>query len=229
MESKSVFETFQESSDFAREEITRHNAQLVDSFLKVLEFCFKFPEDTGGVSGVRKFSSRWIQVKAEHFVKERKTKPPKVTELVTDPLIETICTLYFEVQDSGLLIEHHKKGMAAEQVTGSLLEEYIASKIEPIGWVWCTGKMVKATDFIEFPDSSDEKPTLLQIKNRSNSENSSSSAIREGTEIIEWHRMDAVSGNTHWDKIPNVLSKVNVSESDFHEFVKLKIEGWKLL
>jgi hypothetical protein len=131
------------------------------------------------------------------------------------------------VENLDLLILNHKFGMAAEQVTGSLLEEYIASKIEPIGWIWCTGKMIRATDFIEFPELEKSKPVLLQIKNRSNSENSSSSAIRLGTEILEWHRMDAETGETNWDNIPNILSRASLTESDFHDFVKLKIDNWR--
>jgi hypothetical protein len=116
--------------------------------------------------------------------------------------------------------------MAAENVTGSLLEEYIASVMEPLGWVWCSGKMVKASDFIKFPSVQTGKPHLLQVKNRSNSENSSSSAIRKGTTIDKWHRLEAETGVTRWDKFPDPQGKKSLSEAKFQEFVKDRIAEW---
>ncbi len=224
-----VYENFSTAKAVAKNAISEIDISLTKNFLKVLEFCFKYPEDAGGISGLTKFSARWIQVKAKNFATERNAKPPKVTELVSDPLIQKICNLYFKVENVDSLILHHKYGMAAEQVTGSLLEEYIASQIEPIGWIWCTGKLIKATDFIKFPKSLSSRPVLLQIKNRSNSENSSSAAIRQGTDIIEWHRMDAESGETNWEKFPNISTNISLTESDFHNFVKAKIANWRVI
>ena len=51
--------------------------------------------------------------------------------------------------------------MAAENNIGLLLERFIASVLEPIGWIWCSGSAVRAVDFIE-PNTG----ILLQIKNR---------------------------------------------------------------
>jgi hypothetical protein len=78
--------------------------------------------------------------------------------------------------------------MGAENLVGDLLERYLASVLEPHGWIWCSGAMVKAVDFILPPSTSGGAWRMLQVKNRDNSENSSSSAIRAGTEIEKWHR-----------------------------------------
>jgi hypothetical protein len=118
--------------------------------------------------------------------------------------------------------------MAAENVTGSLLEEYIATVMEPLGWIWCSGKMIKASDFIRFPAKNTGKPHLLQVKNRSNSENSSSSSIRKGTTIDKWYRLEAVSGATRWDNFPDSQGKKSLSEVKFHEFVKDRIAEWSI-
>ena len=62
-------------------------------------------------------------------------------------------------------------------------------------------------------------PTLLQIKNRSNSENSSSAAIRIGTDIQKWYRIKAESGHTNWDKLQKDTGVV-LSEDDFYAFIR---------
>lgn len=51
--------------------------------------------------------------------------------------------------------------MAAENSIGLLLERFIASVLEPHGWIWCSGNIIRAVDLID-PSSG----TLLQIKTR---------------------------------------------------------------
>ena len=60
---------------------------------------------------------------------------------------------------------------------------------------------------------------LLQIKNRSNSENSSSKAIRDGTKIEKWCRINANNGRTYWDKVPKPMRNLGLSEDNFRRFV----------
>lgn len=45
--------------------------------------------------------------------------------------------------------ENHRYGMAAENFVGTILEEYLASILEPQGWVWCAGSSVKSVDFVK--------------------------------------------------------------------------------
>ena len=75
-------------------------------------------------------------------------------------------------------INGHNLAMSAENLLGSLLERYIASVIED-GWIWCPGQTIFATDFIKYSPTSDKQWICLQVKNADNSENSSSSKIRQ--------------------------------------------------
>ncbi|MBE9142767.1 SinI family restriction endonuclease [Planktothrix mougeotii] len=76
-------------------------------------------------------------------------------------------------------INSHILAMSAENLLGSLLERYIAGVIENHGWIWCRSEIILATDFIKFPTPPQEKWICLQVKNGDNTENSSSSKIRE--------------------------------------------------
>lgn len=115
--------------------------------------------------------------------------------------------------------------MCAENCVGSLLERYLDSVLRPQGWYWCCGDFVKAVDFI----SRDENGQwlALQIKNRDNSENSSSSAIRNGTKIQKWFRSFSKKGGTNWDNLPQMMRGYNLSESDFIAFTKKYLEQEK--
>lgn len=75
-------------------------------------------------------------------------------------------------------IDGHNLAMSAENLLGNLLERYIASVIED-GWIWCPSQTIFATDFIKYSPDSDEQWICLQVKNADNSENSSSSKIRQ--------------------------------------------------
>jgi len=80
----------------------------------------------------------------------------------------------------------HQYSMAAENMVGYLLELYISTALEEHGWIWCAGDFVRAVDFIK--RNSNGQWEAVQIKNRDNTENSSSSAIRNGKEIKKWFR-----------------------------------------
>ncbi|MEI7269639.1 SinI family restriction endonuclease [Pectobacterium versatile] len=117
----------------------------------------------------------------------------------------------------------HQYSMSAENLVGYLLEKYLAEKLEPHGWVWCSGDFVKAVDFIK----KDEYGIwhALQIKNRDNTENSSSSAIRKGTTIEKWFRTFSKPSlkrdtNTNWDAFPEARFVELLSEDDFLSYIK---------
>jgi len=112
----------------------------------------------------------------------------------------------------------HRFSMSLENVIGSILEEYIFTKSLNYGWATCWGSCIKAVDLCH------RDGRLLQIKNKSNTENSSSSAIREGTTIQKWYRMDAKTGAVCWDSL-NVLLGITsnadkLSEADFRTFTE---------
>ena len=117
--------------------------------------------------------------------------------------------------------------MVAENCVGTLLERYLDSVLRPHGWHWCCGNFVKAIDFVR--QDHDGQWLALQIKNRDNSENSSSSAIRSGTNIQKWFRSYSRTGNTNWHNLPPLMQGFQVSEQGFISFVRsyLHVEKMK--
>ncbi|VEP18279.1 Type-2 restriction enzyme Eco47I (fragment) [Hyella patelloides LEGE 07179] len=67
----------------------------------------------------------------------------------------------------------------------------------------------------------------LQIKNRDNTENSSSSAISNGTQIEKWFRSFSKKGGTNWNNLPELMQSYNLSEAGFIAFVKTYLQAEK--
>ena len=119
----------------------------------------------------------------------------------------------------------HLHSMIAEKCVGELLERYIETKLRTAGWHWCCGNFVRAVDFIR--PLADGLWQVLQIKNRDNSENSSSSAIRHGTEIEKWFRFFSRTGETNWEALPEFMRGYGLSESGFAEFATEYLQAEK--
>ena len=142
----------------------------------------------------------------------RKSKPPGT---LPDPMVDVIISTKLPSADLSKMRFYHRLSMSAENILGSILEEYIHLKVLPYDWSCCWGSSVKSADFCS------SSGTLYQIKNRSNSENSSSSAIRDGTDIKKWFRIDARTGRTNWDALSAIIGKPGLfSEENFAEFCK---------
>lgn len=113
-------------------------------------------------------------------------------------------------------IDGHYLFMSAENMNGAILEEYLAEVLEPAGWQWCAGSVFRAIDFCYL---SNEKPILLQVKNKYNTENSSSSAIRNGTEIKKWNRLSRPKVATgkftpipNWDTLHEIVQNPSLND-----------------
>jgi type-2 restriction enzyme eco47I len=150
----------------------------------------------------------------------------------SDPAIQTIVQIA-TATDSAFaerMSAYHNLFMSAENIQGNLLEEYISKSIHPYGWVWCNGNVLRAIDFC-----SSDGAVLLQIKNKSNTENSSSSAIRTGTDIKKWYRLGTQTRNGEklptykWDGINAIVNShvtsgidadCNMSEESYQEFLR---------
>jgi hypothetical protein len=148
--------------------------------------------------------------------KGRRPKHPTSPTTESDPAVIDVLTHYFnyKAEQSNTLELIHKNAMVAEKIVGDILERYIASILEPKGWIWCTGSIIKSVDFIR---KNHDKWELLQIKNRDNSENSSSKAIRNGTSIKHWFRTFSRKKQTNWENFPD--SSVTLSEEGFRRFL----------
>lgn len=193
---------------------------IKDSFVFIIRFLQEFPEELSGrgkkpdpstPEGIRKLAQKYYKgYTRSHF--------PKISKLIPDDVVSMIMEEAYDIStiDRQANKEIHSKAMSAENCLGQLLEKYIDSVTRSSGWVWVAGDLIKAVDFI-FPEHDSWK--LLQIKNRSNSENSSSKAIRDGTEIEPWCRIKAENGMTYWDSVPESMRNLGLSEDNFRQFV----------
>lgn len=113
------------------------------------------------------------------------------------------------------IIYAHRLGMSAENILGLLLEEFLFEKLSPAGWAMAWGETVRYVDFCH------KDGRLLQIKNRSNSENSSSSKIRDGKPIEKWFRVNANNGRYQWEKLSEIVGAnvVGLNEDGFQKFI----------
>lgn len=170
----------------------------------------------------------WEKIQ-HYFVEGRKLMPLSFPQTNLDALIYQILNTYYDVSVNQLdqAYTYHLQAMAAENSIGLLLERFIASVLEPIGWIWCSGSAVRAVDFIE-PYTG----ILLQIKNRDNSENSSSSAIRQGSHIIKWFRLYSKKpGVDNWASFPLPENQKDLTaflnEGQFLNFATKQLEQLK--
>lgn len=119
-------------------------------------------------------------------------------------------------------LKDHKISMAAENFLGEFLERYLKEKLEQHNWHWCCNSLVNAVDFIK--ENDDESFVLLQVKNSSNTENSSSSKVRLNTTIKKWFRRKASNGQVCWDKFPDNNAIEDLNEESFLQWIsKLNI------
>ncbi len=141
---------------------------------------------------------------------------------VADPIIEEIIGSRIPALDNDDLNKityAHRLGMSAENILGLILEEYLSENLKEFGWHCAWGETVKSVDFVH------EDGRLLQIKNRSNSENSSSSAVRHGTEIKKWFRIKADRVEYMWESLNTICGTTNLSEESFIKFVRETISS----
>jgi hypothetical protein len=132
----------------------------------------------------------------------------------------------YSYKDSERIKIEHQLAMSAENCVGALLERYLDSVLRPNGWHWCCGSFVKAIDFIRRNQNGDW--LALQIKNRDNSENSSSSAIRNGKPIQKCFRSYSRTGETNWANLPPLMQGFDLSEQGFAHFVRAYLTKEKL-
>ncbi|MBQ0719855.1 MAG: SinI family restriction endonuclease [Gammaproteobacteria bacterium] len=136
---------------------------------------------------------------------------------MADPIIEGIIGARIKklsCDDLNKITYAHRLGMSAENILGLILEEYLSENLRGFGWHCAWGETVKSVDFVH------ESGRLLQIKNRSNSENSSSSAVRNGTEIEKWFRIKAGRIEYMWESLNEICGTATLSEESFVWFVR---------
>ena len=157
------------------------------------------------------FLSIWFTKWAMKFIGAWKTSPSsrvaKAKQATTDEaLVQMVIPHAGSEENARMWAMHHNLFMSAENVGGNLLEQYIASKIRPFGWIWCRGEILTAVDFCN-----DACSCFLQVKNKSNTENSSSKGFRESHKAPMWYRMEAKRRDgtivTHWSELTTLIKE----------------------
>lgn len=176
---------------------------------------------------LRNWIKRYIQ-STENLPSSHKGE---VKKTCSDPALAKIVKIACGLDDDEIeeMEKAHNLFMSAENIQGELLEEYIAINVKNSGWIWCSGNTLRAVDFCKKDGSA-----LLQVKNKNNTENSSSSAIRNGTEIEKWYRLKTKKKKTkpepsyEWDKLNDIINSdldddeepCEMSEKDYQHFLK---------
>lgn len=223
------------------EELMSYYRKAVESLKKLNEYkeleCIffaaknnkRFPDYMfSGEKNEELYIEKWVKRYYNSMEKEKMPSSHKAKSKTTcfDPAIQL---LFEEKNIDKDKFKHfdkiHYLYESAENVLGGLLEEYIAGKVKQYGFLWCKGDICEATDFC----SKDGK-ILLQIKNKENTENSSSSKARKGTGIIKWYRLgNDGSSDEQWKKLneiindnktENVDEPCQMCEKDYLDFIK---------
>lgn len=213
------------AEDVARNAMAKINPDLADKYVNLIKLLVLNPgaaSKTKGKAAPEPGTASYIQTQAENFAASRAPRAPEPPKTVPDEMVSFILQNYFKVPAARLerAKQEHLLAMGAENLVGELLERYLSSVMEPKGWIWCSGSTVKAVDLIKPPSELGETWTLLQVKNRDNSENSSSSAIRNGTTIQKWFRTFSKKRETNWAKFPDMAIRPLVSEAGFQTYVQ---------
>lgn len=216
----------------ARSAMSVINPDLTDKYASLIKLLAMNPKAASKMRGTKApepGTDTYIRAQAINFASAREPRAPEPPATIPDEMVSFILENYFNVPAGNLerAKEEHRLSMSAENLVGELLERYLASVMEPRGWIWCSGSTVKAVDLIKPPTAPDGKWTLLQIKNRDNSENSSSSAIRNGTDIKKWFRTFSKKTGSNWDAFPEVEIRPLVSEAGFHQYVEAYLKVLK--
>lgn len=187
----------------------------------IFEVALKNPDRFPGINintnqNPQSYFERWVKgyYDAINNRPSKRTANPK--SACTDPAIAVIVKNTQGMTDDEAQTgeNNHNLFMSAENIQGNLLEEYIAEKARPYGFLWCEGNVLRAIDFCNTDGS-----LFLQIKNKSNTENSSSSNIREGTSIEKWYRLGTKKRggicypDFKWDNL-NTFINLNKTEGE---------------
>lgn len=200
------------------------------SFAVICCFLYENPDRLSGKgkSKPELTTNHGINHLAEKFFSGyRRSDFPVEPSTVPDTMVSEVLKIAYDYSygDCERIKKEHQKAMSAENCVGAILERYIDSVIRSHGWSWCCGNLVKAVDFLKREPDGTWK--ALQIKNRNNSENSSSSAIRSGTTIQKWFRSRSKTGTTNWGNLPGELRDYGLSEEGFQRFVAVYLNEKK--
>lgn len=207
------------------ENIAKASAEMFwdDSVKTVLSVCCSSPElfpTLKGCNSRSDYITKWLKKYFGGYNNRTSKRKSKKIGTVPDGIVDTIISARLpalSTDNINKIKSAHRLSMSAENILGSLLEEYLAEKLSAHGWYCAWGETMDKVDFCT------KKGDLLQVKNRSNSENSSSSSVRKGTTIRKWHRVNASNGAYYWKELNQLIGCSELSEDDFSAFVRKTI------
>lgn len=165
--------------------------------------------------GVRYFT-KWIK---DYFKEIVKKSTVEGSNTKVDPALKALLMAHYKLtEEASKRLKEHSEIMMLENLCGLSLEQYINSNCEN-KIIWCPGQAIHAVDFLIF---NEDKVIFLQVKNKNNTENSSSSKVRKNTCIEKWYRMDAKSGKHKWHLF--TLIGHSLSEEAYLNFIKEKFK-----
>lgn len=195
---------------------TGYDTQLIFSqndFTKFIED--GDPDDAALKKKLTKLIKTYKNAK-DNKLSERASNPPGT---VADPAVTEAISKRLPllgVHNLKAISDAHRLSMSAENIIGPLLEEYLAVKLAPYGYIHCWGSILRAVDFVT------QTGTVLQVKNSNNSENSSSSKVRQGTDIKKWFRRFSTREAFNWDDLNAQLeipTENRLTEEGFMDFI----------
>jgi len=217
----------QSQINWARSEICKHDENLAKSYLGLMRFLSANPEFIGKFRGNNppQFGTLEYFVKtAEMFAIGRTISPPVNSGKTSDPLLGSLfqqlksCT-FSEVENA---VRIHGDFMVLENKVGKILEHYLSARLEPLGWIWCSGDFVEKVDFVKIVSGKNHK--LLQVKNKDVTENSSSAKGRG--DVPKWARLKGKKAVADWQNFPDLEARSLISEADFLEYGKSIGHDW---
>lgn len=143
---------------------------------------------------------------------------PSLPGTIPDLALAKILSKHYNVPDIDRTIREHQFAMGAENFIGYILEMYIFSEAHQHGWCLCPNAIIRSVDFVKKDKGGNWK--MLQVKNRDNSENSSSKKVRDGTDISHWFRTFSKKEGSNWNNFPDDILKSVLNEASFFEFIE---------
>jgi hypothetical protein len=162
----------------------------------------RYPKKIGNINQpipLKEYIGKWVIKYLRGYDNRPSKKSANPSNTYSDPvIISTLKCRLSDLSDNDLkkIEEGHSILMSIENLIGDLLEEYLSIQLAKNGWFCCWGSSIDAVDFCNIQGE------LLQVKNSDNSENSSSSRVRNGTKIKKWHRRVSSKSNTFcWEAL----------------------------
>ena len=201
--------------NLAQIEIQKYDSSLEKPYLNLLKFLASYPEfrvNLRGNNPAEFGSPPYIEKTAQMFALGRTITPPINSGKSTDTLLGILFqqmnqSSEVEAQEA---IKMHGDFMVLENKVGKILEHYLATKLEPTGWIWCSGDFVEKIDFVKVGSSNF---SVLQVKNKDVTENSSSTRGRG--DVPKWARLKGKKAVPDWENFPDEKARDLISEKDF--------------